>query len=604
MLRFGKFLTVILLIAASATAATAQGTVPDYAAWEKVANRAEVATEDGRASNAALEGLRSELAAWRTQFLAAQGGNGTRIATLENQIAALGPVPEGGAVEPVELSDRRRALISQLANLQAPQRRAVEAYSRADGLIRETAAIIRERQAARLLELDPTPLNPTLWPGAARTLWASLTNARAEVSNAWASEALQKRLRENLTGTLVFLLLSGVLLRGRIWMVRLTARVQRSAIGASTRLRGFLVSFGQIILPVLGLFSLAAAVFSTELLGFRGQIIADGLVNIGVTFFVARWLALQLLPRTGPSPLHFDVPAPAARNLRNLGTGLAMVWAVNNLLLRVQEFDSYPATARVVLDFVLIALAGFLLFRFARSLRRCNMAAQEEPAAAAGFRSRSVDTVARVMMLIGVAAPLAAAIGYLTAAAFAIFPAILSIGVLALLIIISGVIRDLYALVTGCDDQTAQGALVPVLVEFFVVISSIPVFALIWGARMADLREIWVRFGEGVQLGDARISPGVFLTFAIVFVGGYMLTRLLQSTLSNSVLPKTSIDPGGQAAITSGVGYVGVFLAALVAISTAGIDRHRWPLLRVPCRSASALACKISSQISCLESYC
>jgi len=52
-------------------------------------------------------------AAWRTQFLAAQGGNGTRIATLENQIAALGPVPEGGAVEPIELSDRRRARVDQ-----------------------------------------------------------------------------------------------------------------------------------------------------------------------------------------------------------------------------------------------------------------------------------------------------------------------------------------------------------------------------------------------------------------------------------------------------------------------------------------------------------
>jgi len=234
----------------------------------------------------------------------------------------------------------------------------------------------------------------------------------------------------------VFLVVAAVLLlRGRIWMVRLTARVQKTATGASARVRGFLVSFGQIILPVLGLFSLAslaAAVYSTELLGFRGQIVADGLMAIGTTFFVARWLALQLLPRTGPSPLHFEVPAPAARNLRNLGTGLAVVWAGNRLLSRLQEFDSYPAAAQVVLDFVLIALAGFLLFRFARSLRRCNLAARQEPDAAVGFRSRSVDTVARAMMLVGVAAPLAAAIGYLTAAAFAIFPAILSIGVLAL----------------------------------------------------------------------------------------------------------------------------------------------------------------------------
>ena len=51
-----------------------------------------------------------------------------------------------------------------------------------------------------------------------------------------------------------------------------------------------------------------------------------------------------------------------------------------------------------------------------------------------------------------------------------------------------------------------------------------------------------------------------------------MLTRLVQSALQTTVLPRTSMDSGAQTAIISGVGYVGVFLAAIVAFSTTGLD--------------------------------
>jgi small-conductance mechanosensitive channel len=58
----------------------------------------------------------------------------------------------------------------------------------------------------------------------------------------------------------------------------------------------------------------------------------------------------------------------------------------------------------------------------------------------------------------------------------------------------------------------------------------------------------------------------------IVFVIGYLTTRMLQGGLKRSVLPKTRIDTGGRNAIVSGVGYVGVFISAIVSITVAGLD--------------------------------
>ncbi len=556
-------------------AAYAQNTLlaPDYDAWERVAQRAENALEDKRASNAAFEGLREELVTWRTDFIAAQDTNLARISTLRIQISALGPEPESGGFEPAELTLRRSELSEQLQVLEAPKLRAVEAFSRADGLIGETDIVIRERQTAQLFELQESPVNPTLWPGAIQELSASFVAAKSEVQSAWGSDALKKNLRENSVISLFFLLVAIVLLwRGRHWMVRLTSQVQGAHSGPNAGVRGFFLSLSQILLPSIGIYAFVVALFSTELLGFRGQLIADGLIPIGVAFFSARWLALRLLPRSTVRQNFLQIPEASAEKLRRFAGGLGLIWGGNRLLTQLADFDGYSIASRVVLQFPFILIAGFMLFHFGRTLRRSVDESGAELHADWSFRRRSTDMLGRVLIVVGVLGPLVAAIGYSTGAVAVVFPMILSLGLLALLIVLAGVMRDIYALLTGHDDETARNALIPILVSFVLFLMAIPVFALIWGARVADLNEIWTKFLAGYQLGETRISPTDFLTFAVVFVVGYMATRLMQSTLRSSVLPKTQIDAGGQTAIVSGLGYVGIFLAAVIAISTAGID--------------------------------
>jgi small-conductance mechanosensitive channel len=164
-----------------------------------------------------------------------------------------------------------------------------------------------------------------------------------------------------------------------------------------------------------------------------------------------------------------------------------------------------------------------------------------------------------------------AVVGYISAAAALVFPAALSLGLAALLQLAQRLVSDLYALVTRAEGSD-QDALAPVLISFALTLCTLPLFALIWGARVADLTELWTRFQEGFALGGSRISPTDFLFFAVVFGFGYSLTRLFQGAMKSSILPRTGMDQGGQNALVSGLGYVGIFVSALVAIRATGID--------------------------------
>ncbi len=540
---------------------------PDYEAWDRVAVRAERSVESGVSSAFALQRLRAELSGWRDQFLEAQSLNAARISTVNAQLAALGAAPAEGDSEPAQVAARRSDLNDQLNALRAPVVLAQEAYARANGLIGEIDGFVRQKEVARLTTPTALPLVPENWVVGGTALWVGLSAIFGETSGKVGSLVKSGAIWVNLGKAAVLLGIGLILMiRGRAWIIRLQSAVLDSQVrGAALWVFG--LSLGLIALPLGGVFALQAAITASGLVGYRGGLLVETLPRAGFFIIAVRWLASHYFSsirgKRGPLNMCFEDRTRGRRLLNGLGWTMALGLMMVEL---VTAGDTSGLSAAIIL-LPIEALVGLFLFRFGRLLsRHCSEVEQ-----AAIYRNRIIAVIGQVAMVVAIVGPVLAIFGYSTAAQALLYPAVSTLAILGLVLLLQTLVVDIYVLFSGSADG-ARDALVPVLFGMVLLVLALPFVALTWGVSRSDLWELWTRFREGYTLGETRISPTDFMVFVLVFGLGYALTRFAQSTLKTTILPRTKLDLGGQNAVVSGLGYLGIFLAAVVAITLAGID--------------------------------
>ncbi|MCM2562491.1 DUF3772 domain-containing protein [Lutimaribacter sp. EGI FJ00015] len=557
---------------ATTPAATGAAAPYDDPAWESLAMRTENALEAGRASNFALSTLREDLVEWRALFLNMQSANAGRIRTLQSQLQALGEAPAEGETEPERIASQRETLETRLANLRVPVQLATEAHTRADRLIAEIDTLVRQRWVDDLSTRVTSPLNPEVWFEAWHGLRDGLRAVMNEVRAQYANPIRRDQMWSNLPGSILLGVIGLVLLlRGRKW----TDWLARRASARTARGRGvveFILSLGKLVLPFAGALLLSMALQITGLFGMRGEAIVENLPAIVGHIIVARWLMSMLFTtRDAGRGNPLEMAEETLARVRRLFLTLAWVLSAGVLIKLLADTTDITDTGRAALFFPLGALAAVLLWRIGKSLRQFDTPEDEDGGHAKPYRFFLVALVGRGLSLVGIAAILLGILGYAQAFDLLINASTGTLFLLGALALFQGLVFDIYSLITRTEEG-AREALVPILIGFMLSFAALPVLALIWGARLSDMSELWTRFREGFNIGATQISPTDFLTFVLIFALGYTATRLLQGALRTTVLPKTRLDTGGQTAVVSGLGYVGIFLAAVIAITTAGID--------------------------------
>jgi small-conductance mechanosensitive channel len=126
----------------------------------------------------------------------------------------------------------------------------------------------------------------------------------------------------------------------------------------------------------------------------------------------------------------------------------------------------------------------------------------------------------------------------------------------------------------GLDQSGRERLALPVILilKGAIIIAAVPLILLLWGFDWYDIAS-WLRQALfGFEIGGVTLSITTILIALLLFIFGYIAAKFFQDWLDGSVLETAGVDPGVRDSVRTGVGYLGVGLAALLAVSYLGLS--------------------------------
>ncbi|WP_200341769.1 DUF3772 domain-containing protein [Rhodovibrio sodomensis] len=573
-------------------AAQADGgdTAPEPLTLEEVLRRTEQAAQEigsGLLSDDRLSYWRQRLPQLRQRAAAIEAAAKAEVESTQRLLDALGPAPEDGR-EPRPVAMERDRLQQQLNAQQARLKQAQLAIARADELLNQVQAATRQRFTNRLLVRGPSPLSPDTWVRASEQLTGSLARLYSVIAT---SEQLKRERADwnNIAGGALAIVLVGLgvafLLR-RVLLRRFGRKPQAEPPPTLVRLTGALLhTLFYLLVPGLAMGALYAYL---ETVGLMQGLLDELALNTALA--VAFAFLIDGLARAVTAPEAADwrvlpVSDPCAVRVGRIARIGAIVFGADILLVRM---------GRVLHAGEAIAVVHHLLFGLTVSVLLLALTRRDiwQPPELDGVtdearqvRRRKARTWAAMGVLALSASVLGSVLlGYFELSRYIITRTILTGVLIGLLLLLHAVAREGISAIfrmtrlrsTGRrqEDSTTPilqfwiGAGVDMLVVALGVLLALP----LWGVEWNDLWALLLGALMGFQVGGVTISL-LDLAFAIaLFVVVLSITRVIQRTLDTRVLPQTRLDIGVRESLRTFTGYVGLILAGLVALSTAGLN--------------------------------
>ncbi|HEV7252351.1 MAG TPA: mechanosensitive ion channel domain-containing protein [Mesorhizobium sp.] len=584
-----RLAAAFLLLLAFLSAAAAQGAAPasgivaeQRGAIERLGARIDVLERDIRDefdNDSRLVDIRLELEGITREAIGSGVAFRPRLSEINARLTELGPAPaEGDPPEPEEIRAERQELLAEKAQINAAIGAAEELSLRVGGLLERVSSLRRELFHELLFRRYA--IDMALF-GEVVDAFRDEAGEVARSVSAWLSFVARFKLQSALLAALLALgaatviRIAGRRLAGRLFAPDLT-------ILEPTRLQRLGAAFWATALP-----SAALAVFLTlawflfdgfgVLRGDIGAMLAALFQVIGVVYFVHR-LARMILSPGLPEWRLIAVDSRAARLLVALISAMAVFTGLNTFLSAVYELRGSPLSLTVGESLVSTVVTGVLV----------SLIALVRPFSDGNGRRHWPPVVRGLLFLLAALTILPALFGYVGFARFMSRQVVLTGAILATVylgLMFARAIAEEGALAatrTGRwierrfridGHRLDQLALVfSVLLNLAVLAVGVPLIFLQWGFQWGDLRAWAIRAAEGFQVGTFRFSPLGLLIGILLFALGFLLTRWFQRWLDNTVLARGRVDAGVRNSVRLVVGYAGLAIAGLVALSAAGIN--------------------------------
>ena len=355
-------------------------------------------------------------------------------------------------------------------------------------------------------------------------------------------------------------------------------------------------TFARVILPILAISVVALIVISNTPVSPELEIMFVVLAFSAVEFVLITGLARTALTPKQPQWRITNFTNEAAASLEQTIRLFAItIFIVNICLVLVSPIHNVSGWLRIAnLDTttdaaILVGMAGLIAVTLAslNVLRSRNWrfyAQVDDVEQGLSFKVRALFIVAKVGIVFGV---ILYSIGYLNLAVYITSRTIFTLCFIALAVIIHGLVREGLRQATsefntvgqwvrnrlGLDDAGAARWVfwIVLLVDLILVVVLIALLLNIWGMPWTEIKLIFTTLIQGTEIGGHTFS----LINVAIALGAFILVLLaikfFQRFLSDRILIQTRLDVGVRDAVTAGVGYAGVVVAVLVALSLVGL---------------------------------